>query len=346
MRRPDTLGELYRLAEPALQLLDALWRRMHWWVAVLAVLYPVSGVTIVRPDEVALVSRWGRLVSPTPAARVHGPGLLLAWPRPLDRVTRVPVKRVFELQVDTLASSGYVPYVAGLDPLTQGYALTGDHNIVHVEMMVRYRIAEPAIWAFAGPRTERLLRAETTAAAVRTLGERGIDAILSGGRTETIEVITRRAQAGLDRAGAGIEIAAVELIRVAPPAALAVEFDAVQSAFIGAETLRKDALAHAEASLLAARAAADASLQAARAESSTTLATARGEAAAFVALAQEHRKSPRAVRERLYRETLSRTLVRAGSIRWVPPPSGPRYHGMRLTLGPPAAADPPGFDEP
>ena len=53
---------------------------MHWWVATMAVLYALSGITIVRSDEVAVILRWGSLVGETPALQEHGPGLLFAYP--------------------------------------------------------------------------------------------------------------------------------------------------------------------------------------------------------------------------------------------------------------------------
>ena len=65
----------------------------------------LSGITIVKPDEVAVILRWGRLVGDTPALQEHGPGLLFAFPRPVDRVVRVQVKHVWEVPVSTLTAA-------------------------------------------------------------------------------------------------------------------------------------------------------------------------------------------------------------------------------------------------
>lgn len=122
-----------------------------------------AAIGTVKPDEVAVILRWGRLVGATRALQEHGPGLLFAFPQPVDQVVRVQVKRVSEVQVDTLMAGGSAgsgdeprededetPDLSGtLSPL-QGYAITGDHNIVHVRMMARYRVREPAEWAFYG----------------------------------------------------------------------------------------------------------------------------------------------------------------------------------------------------
>jgi modulator of FtsH protease HflK len=308
---------------------------MHWWIAAMAILYVFSGVTVVRSDEVAVVLRWGRLVGDTPALQEHQPGLLFAFPRPIDQVVRVPVKHVSEITVATLAALDNGADAPTLDPLKEGYALTGDQNIVHVLMAARYRVRDAAAWAFYGPRSEEALRVEITAAMMQSIGEMGVDRALSDGRKDLIAAATRRAQAGLDASHSGLELSSLELTRLAPPAALARDFDAVQSAYIEAETMRKDALAFAAMTVPYAQASADARLQTARGTSDADLAAAHGDADAFRALDREYRANPMVVRERLYRDAVERAIASAGSVRWIPPPTGGRYTGFRITLASP-----------
>jgi modulator of FtsH protease HflK len=335
VRRQGPPSEIGRLAAPILALLDGVWQRMHWWVATMAVLYALSGITIVRSDEVALILRWGRLVGATPALQEHGPGLLWALPRPMDQVVRVQVKHVWEVPVYTLAdtlANDEPTESTTLDPLTQGYALTGDHNIVQVVMVARYRVRNPAEYAFSGPKPENVLRTEVTAAMVRSLGEMGVDRVLSDGRKTLIATSARRAQAGLDAAHSGLELSSLELTALAPPQALAKDFDAVQSAFIGAETRKKEAQAFAETAIPQAQAETDRTLQSARGSADTALARATGESEAFLALDREYKANPAVVRERLYRDAVERALGGAGKVQWVPPPAGGSYHGFRVRI--------------
>ena len=69
-------------------------------------------------------------------------------------------------------------------PLTQGYALTADQNIVHVDMVARYRVRQFRRAAFYGPKAEDVLRVEVTAAMIRSLGEMTVDRVLAEGRKE------------------------------------------------------------------------------------------------------------------------------------------------------------------
>jgi membrane protease subunit HflK len=320
---------------------------MHWWVAAMALLYAVSGVTVIRADEVAIVQRWGRLVGATPALQEHGPGILFALPRPVDRVVRVKTKHVRQLSIETLAEPGqWFGRRDTLDPLAVGYALSGDQNVVHVAMVARYRVRDPADWAFYGPASEDILRVEVTAAMVRSLGEMGVDHVLADGRKDLIATATLRAQDGLDAAHAGLALVSLELTGLTPPRALSEAFDAVQSAYIETETRKKDAQAFAQDVIPKGHADADASVRAARADAAGSLARARGDAEAFLALARQYRASPGVVRERLYRDTVEKTIGGAREVRWVPPAGRGAHESMRVLVNPEKAETPEPGDGP
>lgn len=336
MRRVDHTPEIARLAAPLAHGLDVAWQRMHWWIVTMAVLYFLSGITIVKPDEVAMILRWGRLVGATPALQQHGPGLLFALPRPIDQVVRVQVKHVWEVPVNTLTGVHFDlnsdQTNETLDPVTQGYALTGDQNIVQAQVVAHYRVRDPAEWAFYGPKSDDILRLEVSAAMVRSLGEMGVDRVLSNGRKALIAEATRRAQEGLDASHSGLELSSLELIHLGPPKALASAFDAVQSAFINAQTQENNATAYAQNAIPQAQAAALASEQTAQGNAESALAKAQGDAAAFRALDREFRANPRVVRERLYMNTVAQAIGAAGRVTWLPPPSHRSYQGLRITI--------------
>jgi hypothetical protein len=260
MRKLGLPSEIGRLVAPVFSLLDGAWQRMHWWVATMAILYALSGITIVRPDEVAVILRWGSLVGDTPALQEHGPGLLFAMPRPIDRVVRVQVKHVWEVAVGTLTSvtddEDDEPNLSDtLNPVTEGYALTGDHNIVQVVMVARYRVRNPAEWAFLRPASRRR-------ATRRGHGRNGSFPWRDGHRPGT-----RRWPQEPHRDGHAARTSRSRCLPMlvsscrrssssylSPPMVLAKDFDAVQSAYIGAETQKKDAEAFAETAIPQAQA--------------------------------------------------------------------------------------------
>lgn len=333
-------SEAQRLAKPVLAGMDWIHARLHWWLGLMLLAYLGSGVRIVGPDEVALVLRFGALSGATPTEQVHGPGLLIALPKPMDEIVRVPVAHIFELEMRELhweqGEGGYrSPSRPSIDPEAEGYVLTGDNNLLHATLVARYQISDPVAWALYQPDAEKLLRNAVVSAMVRSTGETPVDAALAEGRKELLDQTQARAQARLDASGAGIKLVAVELTELSPPTQVREEFNAVQSAFIQAETQLKAAKEYRERTLPAARAERDAMVRRAKGQADGLLAQARGDAAAFEGLVAEARGNRDVVKERLYRERIEATLDDAAKVRFIPPPEGRSYTDFRVTLSGP-----------
>jgi membrane protease subunit HflK len=286
--------------------------------AVVALGILVSGVTVVRPDEVALVLRFGRLTGHTRAERIHGPGLLLALPYLIDEVVRVPVKRIQETRIDVL-TSGTQTSRDDLDVTKEGYALTADHNVVQPEVVLKYQVMDPVVWTLQISAPDALVRDTVVAALTRTLGEMAIDPVLGDGKKELVSRALARAQTRLDAEGPWVRLVALELTSIRPPSAVAPAFDAVHSAFVERETLVGRARGYREQGLPQAAAEAQAAIRDAEADTAARLATARGEAAAFLAIRAEYQRNPAVVRQRLYREAIEQVFLAVGGRVLVPP---------------------------
>ncbi|MEL6908322.1 MAG: hypothetical protein AAFP22_23130, partial [Planctomycetota bacterium] len=84
--------------------------------------------------------------------------------------------------------------------------------------------------------------------------------------------------------------------------------------------------------LPAAQSERDSAISKARADATSILSDARGRAEAFRVLALEVERNPGVSRERLYREKVEGSLKRAGAMHFIPPPTGGRYSGFRITV--------------
>jgi len=332
----------------------ALWtvERLHWWLAMLALAYLSSGITIVQPDEVAVTYRFGALVGEGKGA-VRPPGLLFALPRPIEKVVRIPVDKVFETELRTLhftesqdkVTRYLVTNRATIDPERTGYALTGDQNIVHIAMVARWQVTDPVASVQSVRDPEELLRVAVLRATVSTMGGSSVDGVLSDGRQAVVADITQSAGALLERWGAGVSIISLELLDLAPPQQVKEAFRDVQSAAIESETRLRSAEEYREVQIPKARTDKRRAIQTAKSESVNRMQRARSEAEAFRALAAEHAQDRQVVRERLYREGVEAVLKGAGKVDFVPPPVDGRYLGSRITV--PTDAPPPrgGRDE-
>jgi modulator of FtsH protease HflK len=305
---------------PLLASLTTVFGLLKWVAALAALAILVSGITVVKPDEVALRLRFGKLTGQTRAERVHGPGLLVALPYLVDDVIRVPVKRVHELRIDALAG----PTAASqerLDITAAGYALTADHNIVQPAGVLKYQIADPVAWALRIVAPEAIVRDAVVSALTQTLGEMTIDTVLVDGQKQLAAQAVGRAQARLDAEGPWVRLLALEFTALRPPPQVAGDFDAVQSAFVERKTRVDEARSYREQALPQAVADAQSQLRQAEADEAARQAEARGAAAAFLAIREEYHRSPAVVRQRLYREAMERALATVGGRILVPPGS-------------------------
>jgi len=313
--------------------------RLHWWLIILLVAYAGSGVTVVNPDEVAVMYRFGALVGEG-AGAVHPPGLLIALPRPFDRVQRIPSARVFETELrdlhytqsDSKVNRYLVTNRATLDPERTGYVLTGDQNIVHIAMVARWQVGDPIAWVQEVEDPEALLRLAVLQSMVQTLGGLSVDTVLSDGRQDLVDTVTRRAQSWLDDRAAGVSLVSLELLDLGPPQQVQEAFREVQTAAIESETRLRSAQEYREVQVPKARSDRRRAVQTAEAEALEGVQQARSEASAFEVLVAEYRREPIVVRQRLYREGIEAVLEQAGKVDFLPPPTGQRYNGTRLTI--------------
>lgn len=116
-------------------------------MVVLVIVFIGSGIFTVPPNQKAIVLRFGKSMSGT-REQLLGPGLHWSWPYPIDEKVFIPFS---EIQNVTSSAGWYFVNADGtepqagpsLNPAADGYALTGDGNIIHARVSVDYRITEP-----------------------------------------------------------------------------------------------------------------------------------------------------------------------------------------------------------
>jgi len=335
--RKRTGSDWVLLFAPVRMMLVWFLTRLSWWLVGLLVLYAVSGITIVQPDEVAVVYRWGAIRNAGTAQAIAKPGMLLALPKPFERVHRIPVQKVFEQKVEGLhfRAVGQMTFLSSstLNPEKVGYALTGDGNVVHVSFSVNYQIEDPIVYTVQIEDVAPMLDHIVRSIALQQIAERPVDSILSDGREAMVQAISKSTSTELERLNLGIRIVSLEMVDLVPPYQIKDEFSAVQTSAIEAETAIQEAEEYRAEQLPKAQTTYNRQVSKAKSESTQTLATARAEALVFEQLALEAKEHPEVVYRRLLQERLGVIGKNAGDIRFVPPPLGSRYpEGYRILL--------------
>src|SRR5437868_3213615 len=110
--------------------------KLRYLLAFLLVAYLATGVYQVGPDERAVVRRFGQVVARP------GPGLGVGLPWGIDRVDRVPVRAVRQVRVGYDPDAPEPPTADGPPPPPLGQMLTGDQNLVNVQLVIDYAIGE------------------------------------------------------------------------------------------------------------------------------------------------------------------------------------------------------------
>jgi len=184
--------------------------------------YLLTGVYQVGPDERAVVRRFGRVVARP------GPGLGVGLPWGIDRVDRVPVRTVRQLRV------GYDPDAAGDFTTPVGQMLTGDQNLVNVQLVIDYAIGEGDQdlddYVIHKDQVDATLARVAEAAAAEWFGGRTIDQVLLTGSSALPAWVMDRLGERLPGLRLGVRVQRASVALLAPPDEVRAAFEAVTQA--------------------------------------------------------------------------------------------------------------------
>lgn len=288
----------------------------------------VSNLHQIPPDSQAVVMRFGSV------ARIRGPGLLLAWPRPIEQIVvlpaaarqlQLPIRRYEDYQRGSVAQG----YDTSPDPrLNSAFLLTGDSGVVHLEARVFYQINDPAAYMIATDHIEPALERLLVASAVTMMASRDLDSVLVARpeiaseateasrrerlRSDLMNAVNRRL-ADLERQGAslGIRVSRVDLVPSIPLGAKQA-FENVLIATQNAEARAAQARTTAQVISQEANRIKDRIAASATAAAEETITNSKAQTAPIAALAQQSRDMSRSMQlTRVYYDRIEAFLKKA-----------------------------------
>ena len=271
---------------------------------IIAILWTLSGLYRVLPDEQGVVLRFGKFVNTTQ------PGLNYHFPYPIETVLTPKVTKVnridigFRSERDSGFSSGGVA-----DVPEESLMLTGDENIVNIDFSVFWVIKNAGNFLFKIQDPQGTVKAAAETAMREVIARSNIQPILTEGRslieTDTQEII----QQILDEYNSGIQITQVQTQKADPPDQVIDAFRDVQAARADMERSKNEAEAYANDVIPRARGEAAKILQAAEAYKKEVVAKAEGEASRFLSIYSEYAKAKEVTQERMFLETMEKVLA-------------------------------------
>ena len=271
---------------------------------ILLIVWTLSGLYRVLPDEQGVVLRFGKFVKTTQ------PGLNYHLPFPIENVLTPKVTKVnrmdigFRSERDSGFSSGGVA-----DVPEESLMLTGDENIVNIDFSVFWVIKDAGNFLFKIQDPEGTVKAAAETAMREVIARSDIQPILTEGRSliesDTQEII----QKILDEYTSGIQITQVQTQKADPPDQVIDAFRDVQAARADMERSKNEAEAYANDVIPRARGEAAKILQAAEAYKKEVVAKAEGEASRFLSIYNEYAKAKKVTQERMYLETMEEVLA-------------------------------------
>lgn len=316
---------------PLLQSVVIGFRAVYAVVALMALVWLFSNVSVISPGNQAVVMQFGRIV------RSQDTGLLIAWPRPIEDVRILPgPARQLSQTVTPLPASTPTSEEGESDTF-----LTGDNNVVMLHATLLYRIVDAKGYVLAETHVQPALDRLFHSAAVSVTAARNLNDFLpvlstDGGAAsgaslrqavldDLVAAMNKRlARLAADGASLGVEIQRVDTTPSLPASAKA-SFDMVLTATQDADQRIAGARTSAETARQNAARQRDSLLAQAEATSRELVSTATVDTATIEALSKEATPATHAeVVWRAYREHIANVLAKAGSVTVVDPKTGPR----------------------
>ncbi len=262
---------------------------------VLLLIWIVPSVAyFVEQDEEGVVTRFGKYV------RTEQPGLHFKLPSPIEHAYTPKVKKIRR------ATVGFRDRGQGQeqDVPNESMMLTGDENIVDIDLVVQYHIIDAKNYLFNVKNQAQAVHDVAETAIRGIIGNKKIDEALTTGKAEIQIMLKDQMQAILDKYESGIGVVTTQLKEVNPPSPVAGSFKDVVNAKEDKEKMINDAQGYRNAVIPEARGKSAQIIANAQAYREEVIKRSQGDVSRFMAQYKEYVKAPEVTRKRIYLETM------------------------------------------
>ncbi len=274
---------------------------------VFAVWFGFGGFYRVESNQEGIELVFGRYVSKTE------PGLNWNWPYPIGTVYTPAVTTIQQTDIG-FTTGGRGGTSGKRDVQRESLMLTGDQNIIDIDITVQWKISDARDYLFNVRNPEQTVKIAAESALREIIGQTDIQPALTEARQD-VQLQTRTLlQELLNEYQAGIEITVVQLQEVQAPSAVTDAFDDVARALQDLNRLRNEADRYRNDVLPKARGEAQRMIQEAQAYKERLENEAEGEAQRFLSVYEAYKQNPEVTKRRMFLETIQNVMSKTDKV--------------------------------
>ena len=276
----------------------------------LLALWLFSGLYRVQPNQQGIELVFGRFTGvPTE------PGLHWNYPSPIGSVIKPDVTRENRVEVGYRSSGdGSGRSSVTRDVPEESQMITGDENIVDIDFVVFWRIADAGDFLFNLQDPAETVKMAAESAMRDAIGKRPIQVALTEGRQLIESTVQEDLQSLLTEYGAGVSVRQVQLLAVDPPKQVIDAFNEVQRARQDKDRLKNEAETFRNDVVPRARGEAAQMIEEADAFRQEVINRAIGDADRFESVYKAYSAAKEVTQKRIYLETMEEVLGNVNKI--------------------------------
>ena len=217
-------------------------------------------------------------------------------PYPIEEVIKEATTRVRVLKIGGEDASE--------TKLGEGWALTGDENIVNLELNVQWKIDDLKKFIFSVRDREQTIYDATQSAIREVVSKRKLASILTSDRGDIEEETKKLLQEMLNSYDIGVSVLLVQMLKIDPPSQVIDSFRDVQTARVDKESEINKAYKYKNDILPKVRGEAGKILEDAQGYAISVVNRAKGDASRFNQVYEQYKSAPFVTRKRMYLDAM------------------------------------------
>ena len=296
-------------------------------MAVLIVVFLLSGFFKVEPNQRAMILRFGKPYGEG-AKTLLGPGLHWSFPYPIDEIEKVSVTGVQKVESSVgwwattheMELAGTEPPAGpSLNPAIDGYTLTADANIIHVRSTLSFHVEDPKRYIFGFVGASNVVQNALNNAIVYASANFKVDDVLTKDKAGFQKAIEKRATELLDKENVGVVVDQCDVQTTWPRQPnVRNAFVAVLSAQINRDKLLQEASSETNRVLTAANATSNSIVNLAESQRAQFVSDLSSRATNFINILPWYKTNADLFVQQRFNETMGRVLTNIDEKIYVP----------------------------